>query len=1409
MKKNLRYIVFVAASVLAFASCIQEYPEIPLPKIDFKGTVSPEFDSADINVTVSGNFTPTALTVEYSKDRGFKDYQSKRLSSYQNNVFSTTLTQLEVETQYYYRYILENNYSKYTDNTVRNFKTKDYQAPQVTTGEVSTVLTTTARLGGSVENKYGKAITVRGFRVGENKNKLTDYPVASKESYFYLNISDLKPGTKYYYQAFATSGAGTGTGEIKDFTTISGLAELGSTFVTNIKATSADFSSSITNYNGGTIQECGFCYGTSNNPTTDNFKVLSDYKNDILTATASPLAGSTHYYVRSFARTEYGTTYGAEKEFTTPSAIEAVNLGLSVKWGSCNVGASSPEDYGDYYAWGETAAKSSYSWTNYSWCNGSSTTLTKYNCNSSYGTVDNKTVLEQNDDAAHVKLGDSWRMPTDAEWTELREKCTWIWTTKNGVNGRLVKGPNGNSIFLPAAGYWGSAAGNAGTYGRYWSSSLCTDSPYNTWCVYFYSDNVTRTYYNRYYGRSVRPVYGDFVAVSSISLNSSSVSLEVGKSYQLSATISPTKATEKTVRWVTSNSSVATVSDNGLVTAKSLGSATITAYASSGKSATCNVVVNGHEAVDLGLSVMWASCNVGASSPEGYGDYYAWGETSAKSSYSWSNYAWCNGSSSTLTKYNCNNSYGTVDNKTVLEQNDDAAHVKWGDSWRMPTDAEWTELREKCTWTWTTKNGVSGRLVKGPNGNSIFLPAAGYRSGTYLDDSSYVGRYWSSSLCTDSPNNTWCVYFYPDNVTRNYYNRSYGRSVRPVYGAFVAVSSIYLNSSSFSLNVGTNYQLSATVYPSNATEKAVRWVTSNSSVATVSDTGMVTAQSVGSATITVYASNGKSASCSVTVTVPVTGVSLNKTALTLDVGTSETLTATVSPNNASNKDVTWSSSNSNVASVDAQGKVTAKKTGNATITVTTKDGNKTASCNVTVKEAPPQYVDLGLSVKWAAFNLGASKPEEYGDFFAWGETDSKVDYTWSSYKLCNKSVKTLSKYNFDKDFGVVDHKTVLEPGDDAAHVHLGDKWRMPTKAEIDELWDKANCTRQWVSSYNYTGISGYLFTSLKTNKSIFLPSAGYRNGAVWTDPGSTGDYWTSSLYITSPDCAYYLYSGTNNTYLDKGRQRIIGLPIRPVYGDFITVSSVSVDRQKANLTVKQSIKLSATVYPGNATEKTVHWGSSNSDIAEVSSDGTVTAKAIGTAVISAYGSNGKYASCTVDISDNAHEAVDLGLSVKWATCNVGATSPEDSGNYFAWGEPETKTVFEWSNYLWCNGTSTSMTKYNTKDNISLLEASDDAAYRKWGENWRMPTWKEMLELFNDENCEWVWSYNGFLVTSKKTNKSIFFPVQYDEVSYWTATRSGSSAKAAQCVKFLSGDKVDARTTKERFEGLLIRPVTDK
>ena len=191
---------------------------------------------------------------------------------------------------------------------------------------------------------------------------------------------------------------------------------------------------------------------------------------------------------------------------------------------------------------------------------------------------------------------------------------------------------------------------------------------------------------------------------------------------------------------------------------------------------------NGHEWVDLGLpsGTKWAACNVGATSPEEYGNYYAWGETEPKTTYTWATYKWCNGSNTTLTKYNTDSDYGTVDDKTVLEPEDDAAAVNWGGAWRMPTDAEWAELRENCTWTWTTKNGVNGYEVKGTNDNSIFLPAAGYRGNDDLGYASYYGYYWSSSLYTYYPSNAWYVFFDSGYVYRLDYYRCYGQSVRPV-----------------------------------------------------------------------------------------------------------------------------------------------------------------------------------------------------------------------------------------------------------------------------------------------------------------------------------------------------------------------------------------------------------------------------------------------------------------------------------------------------------------------------------------------------------------------------------------------------------------------------------------------------
>ena len=196
---------------------------------------------------------------------------------------------------------------------------------------------------------------------------------------------------------------------------------------------------------------------------------------------------------------------------------------------------------------------------------------------------------------------------------------------------------------------------------------------------------------------------------------------------------------------------------------------------------------NGYVWVDLGLpsGLKWATCNVGANSPEWYGYYFAWGETEPKYNYDWNTYKYCNynGSYYTMTKYCTNSSYGTVDNKTTLELIDDAAHVNWGGNWRMPTKAEYDELMSSsnCTWTWTTQNGVKGYKVASKiNGNSIFLPAAGYHRYGGLIDAGSHGFYWSSSLSSSYSSNAYDLGFTLDFIAWYGNYRDYGQSVRAV-----------------------------------------------------------------------------------------------------------------------------------------------------------------------------------------------------------------------------------------------------------------------------------------------------------------------------------------------------------------------------------------------------------------------------------------------------------------------------------------------------------------------------------------------------------------------------------------------------------------------------------------------------
>ena len=478
------------------------------------------------------------------------------------------------------------------------------------------------------------------------------------------------------------------------------------------------------------------------------------------------------------------TPVGPKPDPGTPDAngYEYVDLGLSsgLLWATCNVGADSPEEYGDYFAWGETQPKSTYNWETYKWCEGSYYTQTKYCTDSDYGTVDNKTILELSDDAANANWGGDWRMPTKEDQDELRTECTWNWTTKNGVNGYTVTGPNGNSIFLPAAGYrYDSDLSGAGSNGYYWSSSLDTGGSGYAYYLYFDSDGVGWLCNYRYGGHSVRPVMrvGFTYDVTFDSNGGEGTMPSIAIDHAEVFSIPENKFTRPGYEFICWNTkSDGTGMNYGEGDKFSIGS-DITLYAQWYRKET-NIT---HEYVDLGLSVKWATMNVGATSPEDYGDYFAWGETTPKSTYDWSTYKWCNGSYDTQTKYCTDLDYGTVDNKTILELSDDAANANWGGDWRMPTREEQDELRTECTWTWTTQNGVKGyKVTSKTNGNSIFLPAAGYRSGSDLYDAGSYGGYWSGSLNTYYSGNAFGLYFGSNYVDWYGSGRYSGLSVRPV-----------------------------------------------------------------------------------------------------------------------------------------------------------------------------------------------------------------------------------------------------------------------------------------------------------------------------------------------------------------------------------------------------------------------------------------------------------------------------------------------------------------------------------------------------------------------------------------------------------------------------------------------------
>ncbi len=488
---------------------------------------------------------------------------------------------------------------------------------------------------------------------------------------------------------------------------------------------------------------------------------------------------------------------------------EYVDLGLpsGTLWATCNVGATKPTEYGDYFAWGETEPKEVYADSTYKWFYADSEIYTKYN------SEDGLTTLLPEDDAATANWGSEWRMPTNEEQRELYENSYMVQT--DGYNGTDVIGvifykaksaedkgefvarwqtPSSDysvssdaHVFLPAAGYrWDWFLNFDDDYSYYWSSSLSEYNERNAHYLEFGNKGVFWGTNNRSRrGFPVRAVANkttdieeyvvSFYTQDSVLIESQKV--EKGKS--ATAVDAPVVDGYEFIGW--SDSSFTNVMKDQDIYAqyKAITKDTLPV---SGQIAE-------HDYVDLGLpsGTLWATYNVGATTPEEYGDYFAWGETKPKEDYSWSTYKWCENKKvdaihipQDFTKYVVSSEYGIVDNKIVLEAEDDAATANWGADWRMPTFDEINELTENCEYSWIEVNGIKGAKFTASNGNFVFFPAAGNRYGSEIECSGQKGYYRSSSLHESYDHCAERIYFNEKGFYKKTIPRDEGHSVRAV-----------------------------------------------------------------------------------------------------------------------------------------------------------------------------------------------------------------------------------------------------------------------------------------------------------------------------------------------------------------------------------------------------------------------------------------------------------------------------------------------------------------------------------------------------------------------------------------------------------------------------------------------------
>lgn len=550
MKRIISAFTFIAILILFF-SCEEQDKG---PQIKTLSAEQGPYLVATLSGRVSG-LDGIALDfecgIEYSTDEIFSENATTRQKvekKYSEDAFSITITNIRPGVKYYYRaYYISQQLIYYGE--VKSF-TFNWDFPEVTTLSAMLIDNGFIKLSGYIKdlatitkdlsNYYPTGYYGIEYSTTEDFNSssttaLRNYSTANDTITCILPIADFNIiyGKQYYYRTFFKLGGVNSYGATKSFKYPETIPELSTLNAVQLEDGTVittglikGLSSLVTIYSIDPLSYFGLEVSTCDNFDGDSTRLwyigIHDYNElvngDTIRMFISPYdyEYGKQYYYRPFIKLGEIDIAGDTKSFKFNwQGPQAVDLGLSVKWATCNVGATRPSEYGDHYAWGEIETKNKYSDTNYKYfkddVGGFFNKVLKYCDNEEYGYngfKDNKTTLDPEDDVAYMLWGEDWRMPTNEEFIELIDNCSWVWTNVNGVYGILltskIKGYTDKSIFLPASGRFRGGLSYCGEMGDYWTSTLYINLSAYYICIK--SEGPNPSYHSRYVGKSVRPV---------------------------------------------------------------------------------------------------------------------------------------------------------------------------------------------------------------------------------------------------------------------------------------------------------------------------------------------------------------------------------------------------------------------------------------------------------------------------------------------------------------------------------------------------------------------------------------------------------------------------------------------------------------------------------------------------------------------------------------------------------------------------------------------------------------------------------------------------------------------------------------------------------------------------------------